>query len=200
MKKRLFLEVFAVLLIVLAGVSVYLMHPKSYVRPGLSLQYRETVGLRNSPTNVEFNVTVTKVKGQVIYFNYTIIGALNATFSHPVTTQNVTAFFDPFYNYTYVAIEYFGLPLFASGLRDGAGSSTVELSGIAFNASYSVTGTYVRVNLTSIEKKQGTPMITMSFIGDYNSHGVLVSCNVTSISEGISVYETVKLVNESMKR
>ncbi len=199
MKKRLFLEVCAVLLIVLVSVSFYLLYPKSYLRPGLSLQYNETVGLKSSPANVEFNITVTKVKGQVIYFNYTIIEALNATFDHPLTTQNVTAFFDPFYNYSYVAIEYFGLPLFVSELHDGSGSTTVKLSGIPFNASYSVAGNYVRVNLTSLKEEQGMPLITMTFIGNYNSHGILVNCNVTSTSEGISVYETVRLVNESMK-
>ncbi|HEV51182.1 MAG TPA: hypothetical protein ENO31_01435 [Thermoprotei archaeon] len=199
MKKRLFLESCVVLLMVLAGVSFCLFYPKSYVRPGLSLQYNETVGLKNSPTNVEFNISVTRVKGQFIYFNYTVMGALNATFSHPVTTQNITAFFDPFYNYTYVAIEYFGLPLFVSGLHDGMGSTIVKLSGIPFNASYSVIGTYVSVNLTSLIKKEGIPVITMVFAGNYNSHGILVDCNVTSVSEGISVYETVKLISEFMK-
>ncbi len=195
MKKRVFLEAFVVLLVVLASVSVYVLLPKSYVRPGLSLEYDETVGLRNSPTSVEFNVTVTRVKGQIIYFNYTVTEALNVTLAHPITTQNVTTFFDPFRNYTYIAIEYFGLPLFASGLHDGNGSAAVTLSGVAFEASYVVHGTHVSVNLTSLREEQGLPQVAVYFTGDYSSHGVLESCNVTSVSGGIAVYESVRLTH-----
>ncbi|MGC8614621.1 MAG: hypothetical protein ACP5UU_02250 [Thermoprotei archaeon] len=207
MRKKAFWASVIVIFGVLAGIAILspsgllnsYLFPRSYVRPGLTLSYNETVGLKSSPTHVAFNVSVIKVKGQVIYFNYTITQALNVTFKSPSTSRNFTVFFNPYENSTYVCIQYFGLPIFASGLHNGTGASLVRLEGLTFRNSYSVEGNRVTINLTSFERELGKPLISIYFSGNYDRYGILTGCNVTSASAGITIYESVKLVSVNVR-
>mgnify|MGYP001626229824 FL=1 len=166
------------------------------IKPGLSALYSEWVRTGPETYNDEFNVTVTKVVGQTIYLNYTIVKSLNVTLAKPTTTRNMTVIFEPNLNQTYECLKLIGLPIFIKGLGHESGNVTLYLGGLQYNAAYAQNGQKLSLAISSYATEKGISVIRLFYEGIYSNAGLMESCSIRSIVLNTTVYENCSLISQ----
>jgi len=165
------------------------------IRPGESALYSEWVRTGPVTYNDEFNVTVTKVVGQTIYLNYTIVKSLNVTLARPTATRNMTVIFQPDLNQSYECLKLIGLPIFIKGLGRESGNVTLYLGGLQYNAAYAQNGQKLSFEISSYAKEKGVSVIRVFYEGNYSKAGLMESCSVRSVVLNTTVYENCSLIS-----